>query len=104
MEENLVFAEVNKNLPELAGEKRWCNNTVCVTVNDGDNYVTFHELNVRIKIKCHVSRAERSHNNSSQRELRPPVPNIVLRLKQVNFKVQLHDLKTRLVLFYLFCL
>ena len=56
-----------------------------------------HEMNVCIKIKCHVSRAERSHNNSSQQELRPPVPHIVLRLKQVNFKAQLYNLKNRLV-------
>ena len=68
-----------------------------VTVDDGGNCVTFQELNVLIKIKCHVSRAERSHNNSSQRELRPPVQHIVLRLKQVNFKARLHDLKNRLV-------
>ena len=60
-----------------------------VTVDDGGNYVTFHEVNVRIKIKCHVLRAERSHNNSLQRELRPPVPHIVLRLKQINFKARL---------------
>ena len=67
-----------------------------VTVDDNGNYVTFHELNVRIKIKCYVSRAERLHNNSSQRELRPVVPHTVLRLKQVNFKARLHDLKNRL--------
>ena len=64
-----------------------------VTVDDGGNYVTFYELNVCIKIKCHVSRAERSHINSSQGELRSPVLHIVLRLKQVNFKARLHDLK-----------
>ena len=82
---------------------RWCNDTVCVTVDDGSNYVTFHELNVRIKIKCHFSRPERSHNNnSSQRHLRLPVPCIVLRLKQVNFEARFHDLKNRLV-FFLFC-
>ena len=61
--------------------------------DDGDNYVTFHELNVHRKIKCHVLRAECLHNNSSQREPRPPVPHTLLRLKQVNFKVQLYDLK-----------
>ena len=38
-----------------------------------------------------------SQNNSSQRELRPPVPRIVLRMKQVNFKARLHDLINRLV-------
>ena len=59
--------------------------------------MTFHELNVHIKIKCHVSRAEHSHNNSTQGERRLPVPHIVLRLKQVNFKARLHDLKNRLV-------
>ena len=68
-----------------------------VTVDDGSNYVTFHQLNVRIKIKCHFSRAEHLHNNSSQRELRPPVLHIMLRLKQINFKAWLHDLKNRLV-------
>ena len=68
-----------------------------VRVDDGGNYVTFHELNVGIKIKCHVSRAERSHNNFSQRELRPPIPHIELRLKQVNFKARLHDLQNGLV-------
>ena len=67
------------------------------TVDDGGNYVMFHDFNVCIKFKCHVSRAERSiiipHN-----ELRPPLPHIALILKQVNFKAQLYDLKNRLVL------
>ena len=57
-----------------------------VTLDDCGNYVTFHELNVRIKI---------NKNNSSQRELGPPVPHIMQR--QVNFKARLHDLKDRLV-------
>ena len=35
-------------------------------------------------------------NNSSQRDLGPPVPHIVL--KQVNFKARLYDLKDRLVI------
>ena len=60
-----------------------------VTLNDGGNYVTSHELNVRIKIN--------KNNNSSERELGPPVPHIVLRLKQANFKARFHDLKDRLV-------
>lgn len=34
---------------------------------------------------------------AAQRELRAPVPHIVLRLKQVNFKARLHDLKNCLV-------
>ena len=50
-----------------------------VTLDDGSNYVTFHEL------------------SSSQRELGLPVPHIVLRLKQVNFKAQFLDLKDPLV-------
>ena len=33
--------------------------TLYVTLDDGDNYATFHELNVRIKIN--------ENNNSSQR-------------------------------------
>ena len=70
-----------------------------VTVDDGGNYVVFHKLNVHIKIKCRILRAKRLHNNSSQRELRPLVLHIVLRLKQVNFKVRLHDLKNSLVNF-----
>ena len=68
-----------------------------VTVDDGGNYVMFQELNVCRKFKCHVSRGEHLHNNSSQREFRLPVPHIVLRLKQVNFKARLYDLKNRLV-------
>ena len=35
---------------------------------------------------------------AAQRELRAPVPHMVLRLKQVNFKARLHDLENRLVL------
>ena len=58
-----------------------------VTVDDGGRYVTFHELNVGIKIKLCVSRVELSHNNFLHRELSPPLPHIVLRLKQVNFAV-----------------
>ena len=80
-----------------------------VTVDDSGNYFTFHELNVRIKIKCHVSQAECLHNNSSQQELRLPVPHttsfpgslILLLLgnevnSQVNFRAWLYDLKNRL--------
>ena len=70
-----------------------------VTVDDGGRYVTFHELNVGIKIKLCVSRVELSHNNFLHRELSPPLPHIVLRLKQVNFEARLHDLKNRFVFF-----
>ena len=49
-----------------------------VTLDGSGNYVTFHELNARVKIK--------KYNNSSKQELGPPVPYIVLRLKQVIFK------------------
>ena len=59
--------------------------------DDGGNYVMFHELNIPIKIN--------KNNTSSQRELGLPVPHIVLRLKQVNFKARLHDLKDHLVPF-----
>ena len=53
------------------------------TLSNGGSYVTFHELNVHIKLK--------TNNNSSQRELGTPVPHIytVLRKKQVNFKARL---------------
>ena len=71
--------------------------------DDGINYVTSHELNVHRKIKCRVLRAECLHNNSSQREPRLPVSHIVLRLKQVNFKVRLYDLKNGLVLYITSC-
>ena len=37
-----------------------------VTVNDGGNYVTFHELNVRIKIKT-ITKAQ--FDSVSNREL-----------------------------------
>ena len=60
-----------------------------VTLDDGGNYITFHELNDHVKIN--------NNNNSSQRELGPLVPHTVVRLKQVNFKARLHDLKDRLV-------
>ena len=39
-----------------------------VIVDDGANFVTFHELNVRIKIK---------KINSSQREFGPPVYRLI---------------------------
>ena len=55
-----------------------------VTADDGGNYVTVPELNVRRII---------SHNESLGR-----LPtHIVLRMKQVNFKAWLHDLQNRLV-------
>ena len=54
-----------------------------VTVDDGGNYVTAYELDVRRIIR---------HNESLGR-----LSNIVLRMKQVNFKARLHDLQNRLV-------
>ena len=54
-----------------------------VTVDDGGNYVTVYELDVRRIIR---------HNESLGR-----LSNIVLRMKQVNFKARLHDLQNRLV-------
>ena len=56
-----------------------------VTVDDGGNYVTVYELNVRRIIR---------HNESLSRPAQ-----IVLRMKQVNFKARFHDLQNRLVCF-----
>ena len=63
-----------------------------VTLDDGDNYATFHELNVRIKIN--------ENNNSSQRELGPPVPHIREFKKPRPRRRGQHRLKNELI-FYL---
>ena len=55
-----------------------------VTVDGGGNYVTVHKLNVRRIIR---------HNKS----LIACPTHIVLRMKQVNFKAQLHGLHNHLV-------
>ena len=57
-----------------------------VTVDDGGNYVTVYELNVRRIIRRNES-------------LAACPTHIVLRMKQVNFKARWHDLQNRLVFF-----
>ena len=50
----------------LRGESHVSRNESYVTVDDGDNCVTFHELNVRIKIKT-ITKAQL--DSVSNREL-----------------------------------
>ena len=74
-----MFAEVNKSLPELAGGKpkegKATRVTFCVmkfgryvTVDDGGNYVTVYELNVRRIIRRNESLGRLSSTNSVKNE------------------------------------